>query len=168
MADDTNSQNYNTKELNSVKCNWLRAVVYAEEGFASSSDNFNFIFGDEVNPNEDTFEIILKLTDKDGKYRDIQTIAFNQIENKITQVNLFETSQGKLIGLEFFSGDTNIGVIGDHLLMADLGHDSIYEKKTELIKDDEQIIGFYAYSYKRQLFCFEFEICELTDKEFEN
>ena len=109
-------------------------MVYAEEGVASSSDNFNFIFGDEVNPNEDTFEMILKLADKDGKYRDIQTIAFNQIENKITEVNIFETSKGKLIGLEFYSGDSKIGVIGDYSLMADTVKDSVYEKKTESIK----------------------------------
>jgi hypothetical protein len=97
--------------------------------------------------------MILKLADN-GKYKDIQTIVFNKIENKITKVNLFETSEGKLIGLEFFSGETNIGIIGDHLLISAMRQDSTYEQKTELIKDDEQITGFYAFSHKRELFCF--------------
>ena len=112
--------------------------------------------------------MILKLTEKDGKYKDIQTTEFNQIENKINKVNIFEDKKGKLIGLEFFSGNSNIGVIGDRQLMEEMRKDSDYKTKTVLIKDEEQITGFYAFSHQRQLFCFEFEICEMTDKEFEN
>ena len=44
-------------------------MVYAEGGVASSYENFNSIFGDEAIPNSDTLEMILKLADKDGKYK---------------------------------------------------------------------------------------------------
>jgi hypothetical protein len=152
-AVNTESFHSNSKELNSHDCNWLRALVYAEGGLASIYDNFNSIFGNKVIQNEDTLEMILQLAD-DGKYKNIQTIEFNKIENKITKVNFFETIEGKLIGLEFFSGEKNLGKIGDDELIKIMLQDLTYEQKTELIKDDEQITGFNAFSHKGELFCF--------------